>query len=680
MTNKFDNFAILVFDDKKMKERLPKQAYKKWEEAKHYKNNLDIDLANIIAQKMKDWALENGCTHYSHWFQPMTGSTAEKHQAFLEKDDNNNPIISFSGKELVKGESDASSFPSGGLRATFEARGNTYWDYRSPAFIRGNVLCIPSIFVSATGESLDMKQPLLRSLDILNEKATELMHLLGYKDVNEVKAMIGLEQEYFLVDRPLYKKRMDLILCGRTLFGNNSPKGQELDDHYYGAIPVRVISFMEELNEELWKLGIYAKTEHNEAAPGQFELASIYADTNLAIDQNQMIMDILKRIAYKHGYACLLHEKPFPSINGSGKHNNYSLITNTGINVFEKGQNEKDKLRFFLFIACFLKAIDTYPELLRLSISNPGNDYRLGASEAPPAIISIYIGKKVEDELISIIGYEKKSKNKTMSIDGYNNLFQDEEDRNRTSPLAFTGNKFEFRMLGSSISASFPNIVLNTILASVIDETIQTIKNSKKAKKEIIIDIISSYYKKHSKILFSGDGYSEDWLKEAKKRGLPNLTSCTRAIKLFDMPKNIKLLETYGILTKREIEARKSILFEQYNSIRLVEAKTLAEMANTIILPTLAKEIIELKKAKSKTFTNILNKKEKLYEEIEKANDKLLNDIAYCMKKEDPQIRAINIHDKLRLDMNYLQDRITEYEKIVDKSLYPLPTATDLLF
>ena len=673
-------FGCLVFDNQKMKERLPKQAYQKWKKANYYKNSLDIDLANIIAEKMKEWALENGCTHYSHWFQPMTGSTAEKHQAFLEKDENNLPILSFTGKELIKGESDASSFPSGGLRATFEARGNTYWDYRSPAFIRGKVLCIPSVFVSATGESLDMKQPLLRSLDVLNEKATQLMNLLGYKDVSEVQAMIGLEQEYFLVDRPLYKKREDLILCGRTLFGNPAPKGQELDDHYYGTIPVRVISFMEDLNEELWKLGIYAKTEHNEVAPGQFELAAIYSDTNLAVDQNQMVMDILKRTAYQHGYACLLHEKPFPSINGSGKHNNYSLITNTGINVFSPGESEMNKLRFFLFVSCLLKAVDTYPELLRLSISNPGNDYRLGANEAPPAIISISIGKRLEEELLSLIKDVKRTKNKRMSIEGYTNLFQDEADRNRTSPLAFTGNKFEFRMLGSSVSASFPNIVLNTILASIIDETIHQLKRSKKSLKVSIKEIISQYYEEHSRILFSGNGYSEAWIQEAKQRGLPNITSCTRAIKLFDLPKNVSLLEKYGIFTKREIEARKLILFEQYNNIRLVEAKTLVDMTNTIILPSLANELIKLKQAHSKAFVSIVNKKEKLYQEIEKANTKTTKDIQYCLKKQTPQEIAETIHDKLRLDMNHLQALITDYEKIVDKASYPLPTATDLLF
>ena len=679
----FKEFASLALTKETMKQRLPKDVFNALQKAIDEDLPLDNATADVIAEMMKEWALERGCTHFCHWFQPLTGSTAEKHDSFVENN-KGELLLKFSGKSLIKGEPDASSFPNGGLRATFEARGYTYWDFTSPAFIRGNTLCIPSVFVSYNGEFLDKKGPLLKSIETINYKASELLHLIGYKNIHSVKPYVGLEQEYFLIDRPLYKKRLDLILTGRTLFGHGAPKGQELEDHYFGAIPTRVAAFMNEVNQELWKLGVFAKTEHNEVAPRQFELASIFSDVNVAVDQNQMVMDILKRVAYKHDFACLLHEKPFAGINGSGKHNNYSLICDDGTNLFAPGKDKKSQLRFLLFISCFVKAVDSYPELLRMSVSSVGNDHRLGANEAPPAIISVYLGEYLESIIKDFLkgnGISNHMVSHDYHIKGFKNLPSDNSDRNRTSPIAFTGNKFEFRMLGSSCSAALPNIVLNTILAKSFDDVIEKIKGVKKDQLEkTIYNIIKDIFKKHSKVVFSGDGYSDTWVKEAEKRGLPNITSTADAINHYDDKQNAKLLEEYGIFTKEEIKARKSILFEQYGHALEVEVKTLMSITNREVLPALGSEVFTYEKAKSPMMKKHYEKLTSLYESISSKVDKLNKDYEKIAKEKDEYLFAKKMHDVCAKDMSILRKDIDEYEYISSKEVFKVPSYSDMLF
>ena len=677
-----EKFGSSVFGLEEMEKALPKDVFSKFKKIVKDEEILDKNTADAIAHAMKVWALSKGCTHYTHWFQPLTGSTAEKHDAFLDKDKSGTPIARFNGKSLIKGEPDASSFPSGGLRSTFEARGYTYWDYSSFVFVRDGVLCIPSIFISYNGESLDKKGPLLKSMKYVSEKATELLNVLGYEDVKKVTPMVGLEQEYFLVDRPLYKQRMDLMLTGRTLFGHAAPKGQEFDDHYFGAIPTRVQAFMKEVNEELWKLGIYAKTEHNEVAPMQFELAPLFCDVNIAVDQNQLIMDILKRVAHKHGYACLLHEKPFNSINGSGKHNNYSLVSDTGINVFDAGKTEEENLRFLLFVSCFVKAVDTYPELLRISAANPGNDFRLGVNEAPPAIISIFLGDFVDDMIESLCS-GKKDKKDLGNIAGLPYIPKDATDRNRTSPVAFTGNKFEFRMLGSSVSASFPNTVLNTITAESIAEVTPSLKGkTKEEQKSIIIDYVKKVFTEHVKVLFSKDGYSKEWVIEAERRGLPNISSSIEAVDYLDMEKNVKLLSESGVLSEVEIKARKAVLAGQYDSSISLEVKTMLYMAESYIIPYMVKEITSYKAIKedsafaAKRFAKLVG----LLDELSSKLDELRADYADITAIDDSLQEGLKLHEVVVPLLSDIKDVINSYEKIASKDIYKLPTYPEMLY
>ena len=680
-TDKFSSFGDLVFDDKSMREALPENVYLSFIKAKNDQGELDVENANIIAEAMKQWALSRGCTHFCHWFQPLTGSTAEKHDSFVDKDSDGNLILKFSGKALIKGEPDASSFPSGGLRATFEARGYTYWDITSPAFIRDNILCIPSIFVSYTGESLDMKRPLLKSIDLVDKAATELLNLLGYKEVKSVRPMIGLEQEYFLVDRPLYKRREDLRFSGRTLFGVMSPKGQELEDHYFGAIPVRVARFMQELNEELWKLGIYAKTEHNEVAPGQFELATIYQDANIGVDQNQVVMDILGRVAYKHGYACLLHEKPFKYCNGSGKHNNYSLVSNTGCNVFDYTQAEET--RFLLFVTAFIAAVDRYAELLRVSVATAGNDHRLGANEAPPAILSVYLGEYYEELIHDYITHDDSHLNNSKdptNIKGIKELPPDDSDRNRTSPMAFTGNKFEFRMLGSNLSGAFPNTVLNTILADIFFEISEKLKRSTSSG-DSVKEIIRENYEQHQRILFSGNGYSEEWVSEAERRGLPNIRNTMEAIGYLTQEKNVELFARYGIFSETELESRRNVLIDQYISTVGVEIKTLLMMTNRYILPSIAKEIRTYENIPTSSFANKrVSKLSSTMDLLEEKWKALSEKFDASLEMKDTEKRGMFVCEELLPIMEEMRNLIDSYEMIADKAIYPLPTYTELLF
>ncbi|NCB32663.1 MAG: glutamine synthetase type III, partial [Erysipelotrichia bacterium] len=595
----FEDFGSMTFGEKEMAERLPRPVYLSWKKTVANEFALDRTTADAIAHAMKRWALEKGATHYTHWFQPMTGSTAEKHDSFIDPGADGQPITHFSGKSLIKGEPDASSFPSGGLRATFEARGYTYWDVTSPVFVREGVLCIPTIFVSYTGESLDKKDPLLRSIKALSTASTRIVNLFGDKDVKFCTPVIGLEQEYFLVDKKYYEKRRDLKLTGRTLFGSSAPKGQELEDHYFGSIPPRVDSFMTEADKELWKLGIYAKTEHNEVAPGQFELASVYTNANVAVDQNQLVMDVLRKTAEKHDLACLLHEKPFAGINGSGKHNNYSIVTDNGQNLFTPGEKPAENVRFLVFICAFIKAVDTYPELLRMGAACPGNDFRLGASEAPPAIISIYLGKYIEDILSELISEkitassEENPKVEFAPISGLAYLPHDNTDRNRTSPVAFTGNKFEFRMLGSSMSASLVNVILDSIMADTLNEIAGELEGLKYLQdiRSKAIDICRDIIRNHKRILFSGDGYSEDWLKEAEKRGLPNIRSSVASYAAFDDPKVIKMFTELGVYNKVELAARKTIYIEQYIKTVGIEVKVLLKCVREDNLPAMSAEL-----------------------------------------------------------------------------------------
>lgn len=692
MEKPFEDFGSLIFSEHEMQERLPHPIYLSWKKTVENEDSLDRPTADAIAHAMKRWALEKGATHYTHWFQPMTGSTAEKHDSFIDPDASGEPMTRFSGKSLIKGEPDASSFPSGGLRATFEARGYTYWDVTSPVFIKNGVLCIPTVFVSYNGESLDTKDPLLKSIRAISEAATKTVNLLGEKDVKYCTPVVGLEQEYFLIDKKDYDARLDLKLTGRTLFGASAPKGQELEDHYFAVIPERVRAFMQDVNEELWKLGIYAKTEHNEVAPGQFELAVVYGNVNVAVDQNQLIMDTLKRYAEKHGLACLLHEKPFDGINGSGKHDNYSIITSTGQNLFSPGDKPAENIRFLVFICAFLKAADTYPELLRYSASSCGNDHRLGANEAPPAIISVYLGSYIEDILFSIYKEESAKKNLPTDkedfnpISGLSYIPHDNTDRNRTSPLAFTGNKFEFRMLGSSMSAALPNTVLNTVIADALTEINTELEGIKYLQdvRSKALEICRNIIHEHKKILFSGDGYSDAWVKEAERRGLPNIRSYIDAIAVLDDTKTIDLFTKFNVYSEKELHARKEIALDQYISTIGIEVKTLIDITKHDILPALASEWKDSYDAcgdgAPKYVLDHEKTLKKLSDDLYASLTKLEKDYAKIISKGVTYDTGKKIHDVVCVDMQEVRKSIDAYEEIASTEYYKLPTYKEMLF
>ena len=692
ITDPFDEFGCLLFDEALMQERLPYPIYKRWKETVAKEDSLDRNTADAIAHAMKRWAQENGATHFTHWFQPMTGSTAEKHDSFIEPDENGQPLVRFSGKSLIKGEPDASSFPSGGLRATFEARGYTYWDCTSPAFIRDNVLCIPTVFVSYNGESLDKKAPLLKSIEAISAAATRIVNIFGDKDVKRVIPMVGLEQEYFLIDKRYFERRQDLVLTGRTLFGAMPAKGQELEDHYFGSIPFRVAAFMKEVNQELWKLGIYAKTEHNEVAPCQFEIAPIFSNVNIAVDQNQLTMDVLRKTADKHGFACLLHEKPFAGINGSGKHNNWSLVTDDRQNLFEPGDKPAENIRFLVFVCAFIKAVDQHAELLRMSSSGAGNDHRLGANEAPPAIISIYLGSYIENVLNSLKGagqtIEDQQDSSFTPISGLSYIPKDNTDRNRTSPLAFTGNKFEFRMLGSSLSASFANVVLNTITADVLNEIAGQLSDLK-YKQDIrarALEICTQILKDHERILFSGDGYSQEWVAEAKRRGLPNIPSFIESVSALTSPKTVELFTRNHIFTEKELSARSEIMNEQYVKISEIEAKVLIDMTRTEILPLVTREIQSLASTlraldqPASYFRKQLAHLNELMDRMDKGAERLESKLKEIDGVGDYHERGIRFYYEAAPLMQQLRSAIDEHETVFDKKQYTLPTYEDILF
>ena len=695
MEDLFKDFGSKVFGEKEMKSRLPRPVYLSWKKTVANEEMLDRTTADAIAHAMKLWALDNGATHFTHWFQPMTGGTAEKHDSFLEPDINGEPFARFSGKMLIKGEPDASSFPNGGLRTTFEARGYTYWDVKSPVFIRDNILCIPTVFVSYSGEALDKKDPLLKSLEALSKAATRVVNILCDKDVKSCDISVGLEQEYFLIDRKYFDRRLDLRFTGRTLFGAPSPKTQELDDHYFGAIPPRVAAFMKEANQELWKLGIYAKTEHNEVAPGQFELAPIFTNGNVAVDQNHLIMDILRETAKKHGFACLLHEKPFQGINGSGKHDNYSIITDDGQNLFSPGEKPAENIRFLLFVCAFIRAVDTYPLLLRLSASCTGNDHRLGANEAPPAIISIYLGSYIENILYDI--YTKNSKKPITQeektafnpVTGLSYIPHDNTDRNRTSPLAFTGNKFEFRMLGSSMSASFSNTVLNAIMAESLNQIADELEGIKYIQdiREKALTICRNLIEKHKRILFSGDGYSEEWAKEAKRRGLPNVKSFIESTEVLNDPSVINLFTSLNIYSEKELAANRIILQEQYEKIMGIEVRTMIEMARKDILPS---QIVELKFYNDIINTSGKNTPKFIRDHASTISTLIDQTYQAIQSLEDAWQKATtigntfevgqNIYYKINPLMDKLRASVDAYEKIAAREFYKLPSYEDILF
>lgn len=695
MEDLFKDFGSKVFGEKEMKSRLPRPVYLSWKKTVANEGMLDRITADAIAHAMKLWALDNGVTHFTHWFQPMTGGTAEKHDSFLEPDMNGEPFARFSGKMLIKGEPDASSFPNGGLRTTFEARGYTYWDVKSPVFIRDNILCIPTVFVSYSGEALDKKDPLLKSLEALSTAATRVVNILGDKDVKSCDISVGLEQEYFLIDRKYFDRRLDLRFTGRTLFGAPSPKTQELDDHYFGAIPPRVAAFMKEANQELWKLGIYAKTEHNEVAPGQFELAPIFTNGNVAVDQNHLIMDILRETAKKHGLACILHEKPFQGINGSGKHDNYSIITDDGQNLFSPGDKPAENIRFLLFICAFIRAVDTYPLLLRMSASCTGNDHRLGANEAPPAIISIYLGSYIENILYDIYTKNHKKpitqeeKTAFNPVTGLAYIPHDNTDRNRTSPLAFTGNKFEFRMLGSSMSASFSNTVLNAIMAESLNQIADELEGIKYIQdiREKALTICRNLIEKHKRILFSGDGYSDEWAKEAKRRGLPNVKSFIESTEVLNDPSVINLFTSLNIYSEKELAANRIILQEQYEKIMGIEVRTMIEMARKDILPAQTAEL--------KFYSDAVNASGKyapkfIHDHVSKVSTLIdqtyqaIQDLEEAWQKVTTTGNTYeigqNIYYKINPLMDKLRDAVDRYEQISSREFYKLPSYEDILF
>ena len=691
-----DIYGINAFGNSVMRDRLPKAIYKELKSVQAGECELTNACAEVVANAMKDWAIEKGCTHYTHWFQPMTGLTAEKHDSFISPTEDGLAIVEFSGKELIQGEPDASSFPSGGLRATFEARGYTAWDVTSPAFIteEGNckTLVIPTAFVGYHGEALDKKTPLLRSMQALSDQAVRVLRALGNTSSKRVISTVGPEQEYFLVDRELYQARQDLIFTGRTLFGSLPPKGQELEDHYFGKIPERVSAFMTDVNLELWKIGIPSKTQHNEVAPNQFELAPIFGFSNVATDHNQMVMQTLKRVAKHHGLECLLHEKPFKGVNGSGKHNNWSMGTDDGLNLLNPGSTPCENLSFLVFVAAVIKAVDTYAPLLRLAAANAGNDHRLGANEAPPAIISVFLGDQLQDIFESVADGKPLSQGSGARLElGVNTLPklpQDLTDRNRTSPFAFTGNKFEFRMCPSSDSISGPNFVINTIVAEVLDDIAGTLEKAKDLNKAVH-DLIVDVWKKHSKVIFNGNGYTDEWVKEAEKRGLPNLRSSVEAWPYFASDESVRIFTKHKIFTKEEIHARLDIVLEKYSKQINIEAACAHEIATREILPACTEYAVELAsqiavleeagmkalslKKKLSDITALVEKASALADELEKARLGA-HTVDGCLKEaEYYRDQVFSKAEALRVPVDML-------EKLMPKDFWPMPTYEDLLF
>ena len=693
MVNVPEIFGSMVFNDATMKERLPKATYKALKKTIDLGEPLDISVANVVANAMKDWAVEKGCTHYTHWFQPMTGVTAEKHDSFIDPVGDGTAIMEFGGKELVKGEPDASSFPSGGIRATFEARGYTAWDPTSPAFIRDTTLYIPTAFCSYTGEALDKKTPLLRSMEVLSNAACRTLKLFG-KDVKKVTSTVGPEQEYFLVDKEYFDQRKDLIFTGRTLFGAAAPKGQELDDHYFGALKTRVKDFMADLDVELWKLGITSKTRHNEVAPAQHEVAPIFGTTNIATDHNQLVMETLKKTAEKHGMVCLLHEKPFAGVNGSGKHNNWSMCTNDGENLISPGKNPINNTQFLFILAAIMKGVDEYADLLRISVASAGNDHRLGANEAPPAIVSMFLGDELEAVVKSIVedkDYATPGKVPMhLGVDVLPEFKKDTTDRNRTSPFAFKGNRFEFRMLGSAVNIACPNIMINTIMAEELNQFCDEIEKADN-KDKAIKELIKKTFTDHQRIIFNGDGYSDEWPVEAEKRGLPNYRSLPEALAHFDDQKNIDLFVKNNVHDEVEIKARKVITLEEYAKTINIEALTMLEMAKQDILPAVSSYVKELtdtalaKKALSDAIptsveedlvTTLSNDLVSFVEKI----DTLSEDVVKGNDIEDAQEKANYYHDVVFAAMNELRAVSDEMETITSSDYWPYPTYDELLF
>ena len=692
-------FGENVFNDKVMQERLPKNVYKKLKKIIAEGGDLDLQTADMIAHEMKEWAIEKGATHYTHWFQPLTGVTAEKHDSFITSPlPSGKVLMSFSGKELIKGEPDASSFPSGGLRATFEARGYTAWDCTSPAFVRqdaaGATLCIPTAFCSYNGEALDQKTPLLRSMEAINEQSLRLLRLFGNTNSKKVTPSVGPEQEYFLVDAEKFQQRKDLIYTGRTLFGAMPPKGQEMDDHYFGTIRQRIAAFMKDVNIELWKMGVTAKTQHNEVAPAQHELAAIYAEANIAVDNNQLVMQTLKRVACQHGMKCLLHEKPFAGVNGSGKHNNWSLTTDDGINLLDPGKTPHDNIQFLLVMSCILKAVDVHADLLRESAADPGNDHRLGANEAPPAIISVFLGEQLEDvveQLISTGSATNSKKGGTLStgVKTLPGLTKDATDRNRTSPFAFTGNKFEFRMVGSRDSVASPNIVLNTIVAEAFRDACDVLEKAEN-KEEAVHDLIKKNLSEHQRIIFNGNGYSEEWVQEAERRGLPNIGCMVDAIPALTTEKAIRLFGDFKVFTKSELESRAEVKYENYAKTINIEAKTMIDMASKQIIPavikyatSLAKSINTIAAAGVSEVTvqkELLEETSTLLKETQEALKHLMvtEDKAFAMP--DGMEQAKFYHESVVPAMEALRAPVDRLEMIVDKEMWPMPSYGDLMF
>lgn len=693
-------FGENVFDDRTMQERLPKKIYQKLKETIREGRDMDLETADVVAHEMKEWAIEKGATHFTHWFQPLTGITAEKHDSFISAPQPSGKVLmSFSGKELIKGEPDASSFPSGGLRATFEARGYTTWDCTSPAFVRedasGATLCIPTAFCSYTGEALDQKTPLLRSMEVINQQALRLIRLFGNTTSRKVTPSVGAEQEYFLVDRKNFLARKDLVYTGRTLIGAMPPKGQEMDDHYFGAIRERVAAFMRDVNIELWKLGVTSKTEHNEVAPAQHELAPIYEEANVEVDHNQIIMETLKKVAYRHDLQCLLHEKPFAGVNGSGKHNNWSLVTDDGINLLDPGKTPHENIQFLLVLCCILKAVDRHAELLRESAADVGNDHRLGANEAPPAIVSIYLGEQLQDVINQLIAtgsatHSIKGSKMDTGVKTLPDFMKDATDRNRTSPFAFTGNKFEFRMVGSEDSIGEPNIVLNTIVAEAFCEACDVLEKAEDFDLAVH-DMIKELAEAHQRIVFNGDGYSDEWVEEAARRGLPNITNMLDAIPALTSESTVKMYEKFGVFTETELKSRAEIEYEIYAKKLNIEAKTMRDIIRKQVIPavigyttTLATSITAVKAAgvgaDVSTQSQMLKE---VSEKLAKTRDalavleKVTEEANAC---EDQMQRALYFRNQVVPAMAELRRPVDELEMLVDKSAWPMPSYGDMIF
>ena len=694
MTKVPEIFGSLVFNEAVMKDRLPKDVYKALQNTIKNGEPIDLKVANVVANAMKDWAIEHGATHFTHWFQPMTGITAEKHDSFISPTDDGKVIMEFSGKELVKGEPDGSSFPSGGLRSTFEARGYTVWDPTSFAYLRNGTLCIPTAFCSYGGQVLDKKTPLLKSMEAINKSAVRLLHLLGETDVKRISTTVGPEQEYFLIDKSLYNKRIDLKFTGRTLFGAKPPKGQELDDHYFGAIKPRVVEYMKDLDEELWKLGVLAKTKHNEVAPAQHELAPIFTTTNVATDHNQLTMDVMKKVACKHGLMCLLHEKPFAGVNGSGKHNNWSISTDTGKNILNPGKDPIHNKVFLTFLIAIVKAVHENQDLLRISVADAGNDHRLGGNEAPPAILSMFIGTDLEKVLKCVeedLPYNEETlKSLEIDVNVLPSFKKDTTDRNRTSPFAFTGNKFEFRMLGSTANIACPNTILNTIVAESLDYVSDYIEGKDDIDKALN-EVLKKILKEHKAIIFNGNNYAPEWVEEAESRGLLNLKSSAEALPHYTDEKNIKLFEKHGVYTKLELESRKEILLEKYCQTINIEALTMLEMVKKDIIPAIcnySKDLTEGALAKKNLSsdidvsleTSLISKISSLSACLSKKTAELDKVLLDAKDIEDSEELAKFYHDTVLSQMNEVRAIADELETIVGKGYWPFPTYTDLLF